>query len=114
MTVRELAGRPVPGASLAYLSACQSAVGGVRVPDESTHLAAALGLAGFRHVVATLWPIADRHAPTVARLFYEGLSHDGVLDVDRSAGALHTAISQLRSRYPDRPWIWAPYVHFGP
>ncbi len=114
LTIRELAGRPAAGASLAYLSACQTALGGVRVPDESIHLAAALGLAGFRHVVATLWPITDRHAPAVARRFYAGLTHGGALDVDRSATALHTAVGWLRARYPDRPWIWAPYIHVGP
>jgi CHAT domain-containing protein len=41
--------------SLAFLSACETAKGDKRVPDEAMHLAATLLFAGFRGVVATMW-----------------------------------------------------------
>jgi CHAT domain-containing protein len=41
--------------SLAFLSACETAKGDGKVPDEAMHLAASLLFAGFRGVVATMW-----------------------------------------------------------
>lgn len=42
---------------LAFLSACQTATGSPRALDEAIHLAAAMQLLGYRHVIATLWSI---------------------------------------------------------
>jgi CHAT domain-containing protein len=41
--------------SLAFLSACETAKGDGKTPDEAMHLAATLLFAGFRGVVATMW-----------------------------------------------------------
>jgi CHAT domain-containing protein len=41
--------------SLAFLSACETAKGDKKVPDEAMHFAATLLFAGFRGVVATMW-----------------------------------------------------------
>jgi CHAT domain-containing protein len=41
--------------SLAFLCACQTAMGDANLPDEAIHLAAALLFAGFHGVVATMW-----------------------------------------------------------
>lgn len=45
----------MPNASLAFLSACQTAMGDHDLPDEAIHLAASLLFAGFRGAVATMW-----------------------------------------------------------
>ena len=48
-------------AQLAFLSACQTAHSDAeRLIDEGIHLAAAFQLAGFPHVIGTLWPVYDR------------------------------------------------------
>jgi CHAT domain-containing protein/tetratricopeptide (TPR) repeat protein len=39
----------------AYLSACETAKGDEKQPDQVMHLAAAMLFAGFKHVVATMW-----------------------------------------------------------
>jgi hypothetical protein len=39
--------------------ACQTATGSVRHLDEAIHLAAAMQFLGYRHVIATMWTIAD-------------------------------------------------------
>jgi hypothetical protein len=39
----------------AYLSACKTAKGDAKQPDQVMHLAAAMLFAGFKHVVATMW-----------------------------------------------------------
>ena len=45
----------MPNASLAFLSACETAMGAEDLPDEAMHLAASLLFAGFGGVVATMW-----------------------------------------------------------
>jgi len=44
-----------PNASLAFLCACETAMGYEELPDEAMHLGATLLFAGFRGVVATMW-----------------------------------------------------------
>jgi CHAT domain-containing protein len=97
-------------ARLAYLSACRTAVTDTgALFDEAIHLTAAFQLAGFRHVVGTLWQIVDDTAVTLADDFYAGLGPDH----DRAAYALHTAVRALRDRMPRTPSLWAAHVHAG-
>ncbi|KAJ7211511.1 CHAT domain-containing protein, partial [Mycena rebaudengoi] len=44
-----------PDMKLAVLSACETAKGDVKMPDEAMHLAASLLFTGFGGVVATMW-----------------------------------------------------------
>ena len=61
-------------APVAYLSACSTAEIKVQnLADESIHLASAYQLAGFMHVIGTLWAADDDAAVTIAGKFYEGL-----------------------------------------
>ena len=106
-------------ADLAFLSACQTCTGAETLPDEAVHLAAGMLAAGYRRVVATMWPIKDSYAPGVAKDFYSYLlkhqSGSG-FDGSQSAYALYFAIQELRKRIGDSPdaiLAWAPYVHFG-
>lgn len=99
-------------AELAYLSACSTANPGISQADESLHLASAFQLAGFRHVIATLWPIADGIAATTSREIYRHL--DGMPSADDTAVAVRMATLDLRAEYPDRPDLWASLIHNGP
>ena len=45
----------MPKTSLAFLSACETAMGDENLPDEVIHLGSALLFAGFREVIATMW-----------------------------------------------------------
>ena len=45
----------MPKASLAFLSACETAMGDENLPDEVIHLGSAILFAGFREVIATMW-----------------------------------------------------------
>jgi hypothetical protein len=113
--VLELGRLQLTEASLAFLSACQTAVGGHQVEDESVHLAAAFSLAGFRHVIGTLWPINSYIAAQVAAGFYAGIrKRDGTLAAGRAACSLHAAIGEIRMRHPDKPDLWASHIHLGP
>ncbi|MDT9698193.1 CHAT domain-containing protein, partial [Streptomyces sp. P17] len=95
-------------ADLAFLSACSTAQGGYVLPDEAITLASAFLLAGYRNVIATLWPIYDAEAPQVALDFYQTLS-----TATGPARSLHQAACRARSRNPGRPDVWSSYVHYG-
>ncbi|KAH6616783.1 CHAT domain-containing protein [Boeremia exigua] len=123
---------------LGYLSACSTASNRVdRLVDESVHLVSAFQLAGFRHVVGTLWAVSDSHCVDVARIVYETLRDEGLTDLAVCRG-LHRAVKHLRlstsyvkMRGPrdiellddeeeeeckvvlGDPALWAPYIHYG-
>jgi hypothetical protein len=63
LTVAELDDLHNADADLAFLSACETATGSEQLPDEAIHLAGALQMIGYRHVIATQWTIDDASAP---------------------------------------------------
>ncbi|KAI2616349.1 CHAT domain-containing protein, partial [Hypoxylon sp. NC1633] len=125
---------------LSYLSACSTGSNQAEnLEDEGIHLVSAFQLAGFRHVVGTLWEVVDAHCVEVARVLYETLRDEGMTDYAVCLG-LHRAVKKLRDREVDkgseragRPAIllmdseteqnekvggmmnyyWVPFVHFG-
>jgi predicted metal-dependent phosphoesterase TrpH len=113
LTIAELIAQPDQHRDLAFLSACQTATGSVHHLDEAIHLAAAMQFLGYRHVIATMWTIADPPAPHVADAFYAALKLDGQLGPSRAAEALHNAVRALRQADPANPQLWAPYIHLG-
>jgi tetratricopeptide (TPR) repeat protein len=98
-------------AELAYLSACSTARRGQHT-DEPTNLASAFQLAGFRHVVASLWPLTDTVAARAAEIFYQTLG--GARTADNAAHAVRAAARELRAEHPHRPDLWAALIHSGP
>lgn len=70
LSVTDLTHMRLPNAELAFLSACTTARAGTALPDEPIHLAAACQLAGYRHVIASLWPISDTDTVWLAETFY--------------------------------------------
>ncbi|KAF5989603.1 TPR domain-containing protein [Fusarium bulbicola] len=124
---------------LAYLSACGTGqVRDKKSLDEGIHLTRAFQLAGFRHVIGTLWEVNDKLCVTMAQLFYGNLRKTGISD-DAISHGLHFAMRQLRDswvqglgygenvprdadivrdvvacddielQYP----LWVPYIHYG-
>ncbi|KZV60222.1 TPR-like protein [Peniophora sp. CONT] len=104
---------------LAFLSACQTATGDKKNPEESVHLAAGMLAVGFKGVVATMWSIGDKDAPIVVEAYYKKLLE---LRRTRAVGkgqtgaayALHEAVKVLREHVGEKNFLsWAPFVHFG-
>ncbi len=108
----EIGALPLPEAELVYLSTCWSAQAGRRNADEALHLASVFHLAGFRHSVASLWPLDDDIATRTTRAFYEAMP--ATPDADSAATALHHVTRLLRTAEPKRPDRWAALVHSGP
>jgi hypothetical protein len=109
LPVREIGRMRLPGAELAYLSACSTARGDARLADEAIHVASAFQLAGYRHVVGTLWPVLDAVAARTTRTFYGHLTA-----AVPPAEALHAAVRAARAERQDAPSAWAAHVHIGP
>ncbi|KAF7177253.1 hypothetical protein CNMCM7691_005143 [Aspergillus felis] len=81
---------------LAYLSACSTGANTARrLQDEGIHLINSCQLAGFRHVIGTLWEVSDFHCVEIARSFYEYIRDQGLLDRAVALG-LHMAMRKLR------------------
>ncbi|KAJ7607753.1 CHAT domain-containing protein [Roridomyces roridus] len=114
LTLSNIIELALPHADLAFLSACQTAMGDNKLPEEAVHLAAGMLLAGYKGVIATMWTITDHDAPQVARDVYEYLLDSSPPDPTKAAEALHVAIQKLRERSAQKSFFdWVPYIHVG-
>ncbi|KAI1419740.1 CHAT domain-containing protein [Xylaria sp. FL1777] len=83
---------------LAYLSACSTGrIADEQLVDEGIHLMGACRLAGFRHVIGSLWEVSDRLCVDVARTVYETILK-ACLDDASVAHGLHHAVRMLRTK----------------
>jgi hypothetical protein len=124
LTVADLTALRLDNPRFAYLSACHAAANRSLLFEEAIHLAGACYLAGFTHIVGTLWHIYDMQSAAIAVEVYSFmLDSEGRLDLTKSAEGLHHAVRRLRDRTrdvpdvqrkePDDPIVWAPYIHMG-
>jgi tetratricopeptide (TPR) repeat protein len=114
LTVMDVALLNMDKAGLAFLSACSTARSGDRLADEAIHLASAFQLAGYRQVIATLWPISDQDAVDITADIYTALPHPGDSAAPHNAAAaVHAASRRFRRRWPNRPSVWASHIHTG-
>jgi CHAT domain-containing protein len=99
---------------LAFLSACQTAMGDEGLSDEAIHIAAGMLFAGYGGVIGTMWSISDKLAPDVARDVYKQLFRNGTRpDYREAARALHGAIGRLRDSGKASFVTWLPFIHVG-
>ena len=99
---------------LAFLSACQTAMGDERLSDEAIHIAAGMLFAGYGGVIGTMWSISDKLAPDVARDVYEHLFRNGTRpDCREAAQALHEAVRHIRDDNSTSFVDWLPFIHVG-
>lgn len=84
---------------LAYLSACGTLRSDADdLVDENIHLVSSCQLAGFRHVVGTLWEVNDAICVDVARIMYAKMSEGDMSDLSVARG-LHHASRSLRDEW---------------
>lgn len=107
LTVADVSGLHL-NAELAFLSACATTRAPLQLADESLHITGAFQLAGFRHVIGTLWETDDTASLEITSAFYRTGSPG-----DNASYALHAAVRALRARYPVTPTLWAAHIHTG-
>lgn len=118
LTVSTISRITTSNSVLAFLSACSSAE--VLVPmllDEGLQIANAFQLAGFPHVIGTLWPAYDVVCPKVAEVFYGFLAKyttNEPLTSGLIAIALQQALMSIRKDSASLPLKWAMFIHQGP
>ncbi|KDN36443.1 hypothetical protein RSAG8_10835, partial [Rhizoctonia solani AG-8 WAC10335] len=99
---------------LAFISACQTATGNVRLPDEAVHPASGMLMARYSSVIATMWSVVDEDAPFVADKVYGQLMKEGKLGNGEAGKALHNAVAELRERMGEKEFgRWVPYINIG-
>ena len=95
---------------LAYLSACDTAIStNTQLIDEAIHLASGFQLAGYPHVIGTLWAVNDHVAVAVADAFYAAFTNEP----NSAATALHEAVRAARRALRGTPSLWASHIHVG-
>ena len=82
-------------------------------------------MAGFPHVIGTLWKVQDNDSAEIAQKVYENMLEMDGINIERAAGALHRAVRDLRDKTRRAPrlskqeemphglFIWTPYIHSG-
>jgi CHAT domain-containing protein len=112
LRVREISRLNLAEPELAYLSACGTAVTTTDLANESIHIATAFQLAGYPHVIGTLWEINDTVAAEIAERIYAHLASTGY-DVGVTGTCVHQVVRLVRDRYPRIPTLWAAHIHVG-
>ena len=115
LTIADIADLNLGLAQLAYLSACETAMTSSQLTNEALHLVTAFSLAGYPHVIGTLWKVDDSAAYSIALRVYgqlapaEGTQPQAAL----TAHALHAAVHAMRDRFAKMPTAWAAHIHSG-
>nr|WP_248002541.1 CHAT domain-containing protein [Streptomyces sp. RPA4-2] len=116
LTLSDIARLRLPEAELAYLSACETTSGRREFADEALHITGAFHMAGFTHVVGTLWAVADDTSWEVSERFYAAFDPSHPFP-GHTAHALREAVREIRENVEgvrENPSLWAPYIHVGP
>ncbi|KAG2108795.1 CHAT domain-containing protein [Suillus cothurnatus] len=106
LTLLNIMEKDIPHAEFAFLSACHTAVGDDKTPDEVIHLAAGLQFSGFKSVIGTLWEVNNAVAKHVVEAFYKYMFMDlkdgkgVVMDCSRAAWALNCATHAVKTKVP--------------
>jgi CHAT domain-containing protein len=103
-------------ARIAYLLACLTAeIRAKSLTDERVHIASTFQLAGFAHVIGSLWPTDKGVCVQVTEYFYKSpVRCKGITDPNHAvAAALRETVLQIHKGYASEASIWALYVHLG-
>jgi CHAT domain-containing protein len=117
LTLLDIAQSRLTAGECAFLAICSAAeLSDVSMPDEVLHLCAAVQSSGFRSVIGTMWRMADKDGPDLAKYFYESIFSDKRQKVpyhERSAEALAEAVRRLRDEKQVTVERWVNYTHIG-
>ena len=117
LTVSKIFGVDKSGSAwISYLSACSTAeVKDSKLADEGIHISSVLQIAGFAHVIGSLWSVEDKVCVHIAKNFYEALiQSDGNKSRNRAvAQALRSAVLQAKRSLNLDLHSWGAYIHSG-
>jgi tetratricopeptide (TPR) repeat protein len=107
LTIAEIGRLDLSGARLCVLSACESAMIGVELPDEVVNLPTAFAQAGAATVVGSLWAVPDEATALLVGQFYRNLQQKGLTPAQALRQAQRwlrdsTRAEQIAALPPDR------------
>ncbi len=110
LALRDLLVQRLDRTRLVVLSACETAVQDLALPDETVSLTSGLLAAGARSVVGSLWGVPDESTSALVDELYAGLA--------RGASISRSLVdAQRRVRDGDEGWshpvFWAAFAAFG-
>jgi len=118
LTVRRITNKRTQIGLLAFLTACSTADTRVEsLIDEGLSIGNAFQIAGFPHVIGSMWPAVERIAEEYAEAFYGFLASWKGSETSRDdliACAANFATMNLMKEYLKEPFLWAGYIHLGP
>jgi hypothetical protein len=118
LTVAEISQGFAKAPVLALLAACSTA--DTRSPtllDEGLQIGNAFQLAGFPHVIGSLWPVLGFACRLYAKTFYSILATwtaNEPLTNDYIALAANFSVLKLMKDNINEPLLWACFIHMGP
>jgi hypothetical protein len=111
LSVGDIAEIDLSQAELAFLSSCEGGAVDPAIPDEPLHIAGAMLMAGYRHVIAAAWVVGDETASELSERVYAPLLSASGLDTGEVARSLQQAIMAVRAG--SGPESWAAHLHSG-
>ena len=109
LTAYEVSGWDLRGTQLVTLSACETALGELKLGEGVLGLRRAFVLAGAQTQVMSLWKISDTATPAVMESFYRRLEKGE----GRGEAMQNAQLEILRSRTHSHPFYWAAFVVSG-
>ena len=114
LTALEVSAMDLHGTDLVTLSACETGVGDVRIGEGVFGLRRAFALAGARHLLMSLWPVADQATARQMLAFYRRYG-SGMTPARALRQAQLETIRELREQQGVAPpALWAPFILQGP
>jgi CHAT domain-containing protein len=109
ITAEDIAAMDLAGNRLTVLSACETGLGVIGIGEGVLGLRSSFTIAGTETLIVSLWSVDDVSTKDLMYEFYQNL-------LDKRMGraeALQEAQNEIRKRYPDDPYYWAPFICQG-
>jgi CHAT domain-containing protein/tetratricopeptide (TPR) repeat protein len=110
LTIKDLFELHLAGARLATLSACETGVPGMELPDEVVSLPSAFIRAGFAGAIGSLWTVRDDSTAQLMTSFYQIWRTEGKQPVQALAETQRELREDKRFRHP---FYWAAFYMTG-
>src|SRR5690606_20071386 len=101
-------------ADLAVLSACQTGLGRIYGGEGVAGLTSSILVGGANRALVTLWPVSDAGTMRYMTGLYELVANQGLSLPEASTRMKRRFIAgEFGEEFRD-PYIWAPFVLYGP
>lgn len=106
LTAQEISELDLSETRLVVLSACETGLGEYTVTEGINGLQRGFKLAGAGSMIMSLWKVNDAAGSLFMRRLHDRMITDGM---DRYT-AFRDTRRELQEKYPNRPFLWAPFI----